>query len=107
MVSSRCQGIKCPGSRPFKGRWEAKDEIPGGLSATRKLSRTGLWDTNVGDVPGDFLNAQSNPQQTVAGTTSAYFGGTHGLVGCRKKLTRGMIKVEVGVPSEPGQPLFS
>jgi hypothetical protein len=33
MVSSRCQGIKCPGSRPFKRRWETKGEILGGLSA--------------------------------------------------------------------------
>jgi hypothetical protein len=38
MVSSRCQGIKGPGSRPFKRRLEAKGEILGGLSANRRLS---------------------------------------------------------------------
>ena len=37
MVSSRCQGIKRPGSRPFKGRWEAKSEILGGLAVRGAL----------------------------------------------------------------------
>ncbi len=36
MVISCCQGIKCPGSRLYKRRWEAKGEILGGLSANKK-----------------------------------------------------------------------
>ena len=42
MVSSRCQGIKCPGSRPFKRRWKRKVRFWVGCRLTGSYAETAL-----------------------------------------------------------------
>jgi hypothetical protein len=76
MVSSRCQGIKGPGSRPFKRRLEAKGEILGWVVGKPEVIRLRIG-PDPGTIQRGSLSIGSLLSEADLNLTGLFYGQRH------------------------------